>query len=265
MTDRVVPLSTTKAYVFSDSVLCMGRISENPVSAWNEKIDWFQSSLQYNELDRIDGEPMEFEWKNFPGFTTLQILAEIQNKMTEIQCEFEQFPGRIIFMSMYIDIVCGEKGNEEMCVAKSKIVEDYAKRSAHGQWSFLGPGSETKWYGTRSFKPNGKWDRVAEDMMLNPYSVDPVPWDEEIWKAKEKGNCPYTSVATTKPWKWFFARSSPSISSVSTEQWRTCATNWLAKISGCSERTGKLVAHENSRNHGYSSRIDDDEQITWDR
>ena len=30
MTDTAVRLSTAKAYVFSDSVMCMGRISENP-------------------------------------------------------------------------------------------------------------------------------------------------------------------------------------------------------------------------------------------
>ena len=76
--DKAVQLSTAKTYVFSDSVLCMGRISENPVKAWKEKIDWFQFSLQYRELDRIDGEPMEFEWKKTPGFTALQILAEVQ-------------------------------------------------------------------------------------------------------------------------------------------------------------------------------------------
>ena len=34
LTDRAVRLSTAKAYVFSDSVLCVGRISENPVKAW---------------------------------------------------------------------------------------------------------------------------------------------------------------------------------------------------------------------------------------
>ena len=39
--------------------------------------------------------------------------------------------------------------------------------SRHGHWSFLGPGSEKKWHGTHTYKPNGKWDRVAEDMMLN--------------------------------------------------------------------------------------------------
>ena len=48
---------------------------------------------------------MDVEWKSFPGFTTLQILAETQNMVTEIQCEPEQVPGRIIFMSMDNDIV----------------------------------------------------------------------------------------------------------------------------------------------------------------
>ena len=83
LTDRPVQLSTAKACVFSDSVLCMGRISEKPASAWKEKIDWFMNSFQCRELDRIDGEPMEFELTNFPGYTTLQIFAEIQNMMTE--------------------------------------------------------------------------------------------------------------------------------------------------------------------------------------
>ena len=64
--------------------------------------------------DRIDGEPMEFEWTNFPGFTTLQILAEIQTMMAEMKCEPEQFQGRIIFMSMYSDIVWREKETEKL-------------------------------------------------------------------------------------------------------------------------------------------------------
>ena len=36
-----------------------------------------------------------------------------------------------------------------------------------GLWSFLGPGSEKKWYGTYSDKPDGDWDKIAERMMLN--------------------------------------------------------------------------------------------------
>ena len=117
LTVRAVRLSTAKAYEFSDSVLCMGRISENPASAWTEKINLFMNSSQCPGLDRIDGEPMEFEWTNFPGFTALQIVAEIQNMMTEIKCEPEQFPGRIIFMSMYNDIVW-EKKETKKCVLR---------------------------------------------------------------------------------------------------------------------------------------------------
>ena len=37
----------------------------------------------------------------FTGFTTLEILDEIQKMMAELKCEPEQFQGRIIFMSMY--------------------------------------------------------------------------------------------------------------------------------------------------------------------
>ena len=78
LNDRAVQLSTAKVYLFSDSVLCMGKTPFTPVSAWKEKIYWFMNSSQYRELDRINGEPMEFEWKNFPGFTTLDILEEIE-------------------------------------------------------------------------------------------------------------------------------------------------------------------------------------------
>ena len=42
----------------------------------------------------------------------------------------------------------------------------FAKRFPAGRWSFLGLGSETKWYSTDKERPGGKWDRVAELMMI---------------------------------------------------------------------------------------------------
>ena len=69
LNDRAVQLSTAKVCAFSGSELCMGRIPDNPVIAWMEKITWFMHSSQCRELDRIDGEPMDFEWKKkCPGF-----------------------------------------------------------------------------------------------------------------------------------------------------------------------------------------------------
>ena len=73
--EEVISLSHAKVYVFSDSLLCLGKMNHNPTSnsAWEEKLTWFKSSSQYRTLDTIDGEPMEFEWNIFPGFTTLQL------------------------------------------------------------------------------------------------------------------------------------------------------------------------------------------------
>ena len=45
------------------------------------------------------------------------------------------------------------------------MVKTFAKRFGIGQWSFIGPGSEKKWYPSEN-SPQGVWDRVAEDMLL---------------------------------------------------------------------------------------------------
>ena len=103
----------------------------------------------------------------FPRFTSFGIVEEIQKFMTELQCEPEQFKGRIIFMSMYNDIVWGERGNTVKCFEKSVTVANYAHRFLLGRWSFWGPGSEKKWYGTYSDEPDVDWDKTAEPMMLN--------------------------------------------------------------------------------------------------
>ena len=167
LNNRAVRLSTAKACVFSDSVLCMGRISESSASAWNQKISWFMNSPQCREFDRIDGEPVEFEWKNFPGFTTLQILAEIQNMITEKNVSLSNFWDESSSCQCTTTLYGERKRSTELCTANPKTVTGYARRFAHGHRSFLGPGSEKTWYGTHTHKPNGKWDRVAEDMVIN--------------------------------------------------------------------------------------------------
>ena len=122
----------------------------------------------------IDGEQMEFEWTNFPGFTTLGILDEIQKIMAELRCESKQYKGRVIFMWMYDDITRRTQANHENCMANSAC----AKKFQHGCWSFLGPGCEKKWYGTHVSKPNGEWNKTVEVMMLNfacNYSSSTLP------------------------------------------------------------------------------------------
>ena len=62
--ERVINLQRTKVYVFSESVLCLGKIFENTQSngAWEDMLGRFKSSTVYRNFDRIDGVQMEFEW-----------------------------------------------------------------------------------------------------------------------------------------------------------------------------------------------------------
>ena len=98
----------------------------------------------------------------FPKFTTLAILSEIQQMMRKVQCEPENFTGKMIFMSMFNDIVWDAKENNESCVNNSRTIREYAEGFLRGHWSFLGPGSEKKWYGTYDCKPDRSWNRIAE-------------------------------------------------------------------------------------------------------
>ena len=107
--ERIINLQRTKVYVFSDSVMCLGKVHEKPQSndAWEQRLGWFKSSPEYRNFDRIDGEPMDFEWNIFPGFNTLQLSDEVKSLLLRLGETPENFTGRIIFMSMFNDISCG--------------------------------------------------------------------------------------------------------------------------------------------------------------
>ena len=70
-------------------------------------------------------------------------------------------------MSVFNDISCGTKDNEEECLAHAKVVFLYARKFGTGQWSCIGPGSEKKkWYSMKEDSPQGIWDNIAEKMLL---------------------------------------------------------------------------------------------------
>ena len=105
------------------------------------QIDVVQKFTTIQSFDTIDGEPMEFEWNIFPGFTTLQLWHKVQEFLSKLSVTPEKFPGRIIFMSMFNDISWGSKDNKKECESSAQLVSLYAKRFGAGRWSFLGPGS----------------------------------------------------------------------------------------------------------------------------
>ena len=212
--ETVINLQRTKVHVFSDSVLCLGRVLQHPDSneAWKNRVAGIQSGKSHRDYDAVNGEPTEFEWNIFPGFTTLQLCGKVTDLLSDLGQTPETFTGRILFMSMFNDISCDEKGNEEECVANAKVVSLYATRFGAGQRPFIGTGSEKKWYSMEENSPQGIWDHVADEMLLEfaesghlTFRATTIHCPGVSSKAKDTENCRFTLLPLRKQLKLFFA------------------------------------------------------------
>ena len=190
----VIGLQSAKVYVFSDSVLCLGKVLQHPEwnEAWKNRVAGVRAEKNYSDFDDVKGESAEFEWNIFPGFTTLQLCDKISDLLSSLGQSPEAFTGRILFMSMFNDISCEGKGNKEQCLNDADFVKTFARRFGIGQWSFIGPGSEKKWYPSEN-SPQGEWDHIAEDMLLrfaesgHPIFRATTPLSRGKLKSKGKG------------------------------------------------------------------------------
>ena len=231
--EEVISLSHAKVYVFSDSVLCLGKMNQNPESnsAWREKLSWLKSSSQYRLLDTIDGEPLEFELNIFPGFTTLQLCNKVQEFMSKMSDPWE-FIGRIIIMSMFSDISWRSEDNEQECNANARPRFYSCKKISTRKiviprsWIRKEVVFYLHWQTTRR-KGQSRW--IDDDQIWRKrdtqFSVPRFHCPEERSKAKEVENYQYTSALMVIRLKLFFAQLFLLISSVGTEQSQICVMN----------------------------------------
>ena len=68
--DEQVSLQRTKVHEFSDSVLRLGKIHENPQSntAWEQRLEWFKTTPEYRDLTAC-------QWNSSRVFPRIQHVA----------------------------------------------------------------------------------------------------------------------------------------------------------------------------------------------
>ena len=144
----------------------------------SKKVDWssinFEDGSHLQRIAMIRWRADWFEWKIFPGAKALNLLHEIQTDLQGKHVTPENFCDRIIFMSMFNDIVLEKKENEDSCALTSRKIKEYASIFNDGHWAFLGPVEESKWY--QGYATDcGKWDlrasQVVEDFENSRHPV----------------------------------------------------------------------------------------------
>ena len=176
---------------------------------------------------RTDGIRVEY----FTGFTTLQFVDKVQEFMNKMG-DPAQFQERIIFMSMFNDIMWGSADNQRECIAIATLVVSFlSKRFPSGCWSFLGLRSEKM--GIRLTSINHEenateslnWWWSNSEKADTQFSVPRVHCHEERSRTKVMDNYLYIFVPMEILLKLFFTQLFLLIGSVSTEQSQICVKN----------------------------------------
>ena len=110
---KAYQITNAKAYVFSDSVLCVGK--------------WETILLQLGRVIMVFGK------QSLQGYESNRRYAD-RARVDNVPKNHNVGPPR---------------------------------KFLRGHWSFLGLGSEKKWYATSTDKPDGSKDRMAQDVMRN--------------------------------------------------------------------------------------------------
>ena len=210
-----------KVNVFSGSVLCFRKMNENTQSnyAWDDKL--------YIALETIDGEPMEFEWRIFPGFTTLQLNSKVQEFLSNMSIEPEDSTG--LSSCRCLTPSHGDpKKNEREYELSAQLVSMYAKdfHQEDGDSSDLDQKRSGILLMNTNPKENGteslNWWWSNAEKADTEFSEPRLHCLEKRWKAKEVENYLFTSVLMELPLKLCFAQLFLTISSMSTEQSQIC-------------------------------------------
>ena len=118
---------------------------EDAVRKWIDQVSSLKMCPTFRELQGLDGEPIDFEWKIFPGAKALDILHKIQADLQGKNITPEKFSDRRIFMSMFNDIELEKKNNEDSFCSYLKEDQRYIGHS----WDL-----EKKASGIKDMQPN---------------------------------------------------------------------------------------------------------------
>ena len=212
--EEVISLSHAKVYVFfSDSVLCLGKVNQNPTSntAWiGSKIHhntefWTQlTENRWNSsvLFSQDSPHCSSSKKSKSSWTKWATQNNSKDELSSCRCSMTSY-GEIKTMKRNVLLM------PHLCLYLHK---DFQQDVGHS--SDLENGTVSlNWWWSNSEKADTQ------------FSEPRVRCLEERSKAKEVVNYLYTSVPMEIRLKLFFAQSFLSISSVSTEQFQICVKN----------------------------------------
>ena len=195
--ETVINLQSTKVYVFSDSVLCLGKIHSHPESneAWKKRIEWI---IIFSKATETLTESVESR-HNSSGTSSqdsIRCSSAVKSQIYWADWEkheklsLEEFSLCRCSTTFLVTVKAMKKNVWQM----QKSSPYLQRKFGIGQWSFIGPGSEKKWYSMEENKSTkGIWDHIPDKMLLEfaesgcPFFRATTPLSRSNLKSKGHG------------------------------------------------------------------------------
>ena len=187
--DQAMKCAKAKACVYADSFLCIGRMEQAPgatVQRWKGQIEDLRKYSSHQDAVGLDGEAIEFEWIFSQDFWHWLFSRRSRWTWRSRTSNQENFKVRIVFMSMFNDILW--KADDENCISKAEKVKKCAKKFLPGHWTFVCSGSERDGLATLTMDSGiaqpRKWYSNEKKLVILS-SQAPVLWVVESWSREE--------------------------------------------------------------------------------
>ena len=129
----------------------------------------------------IDGEPIELYWiivQDLRRWKSTRISKRTCTSKTLNLNSLEAF-----YSCQYSRTSIGQNRNSENSFSNSQQVKNFVNILSRREWSFFGPGDEEKWFGTRTYKSEGKWELLGDfKETRHQYCEESVLWILDIWR-----------------------------------------------------------------------------------
>ena len=166
--DQAIKWSKAKVRVYSDSVLCLGKWRILQMHIEDEKVKW----KNFNKLILTENYVEMMENRLCSSGIFSQDLRHWKSILRKERLERAKHWTRKFWRSnhLHVDVQrywLGEKIKSGTMYfnCNSEQVKNCAKNFTQGHWTFLGLGSEKKWYGKSNDHPEGIWQDTANMMV----------------------------------------------------------------------------------------------------
>ena len=198
---------------------------EHPIKRCKgQRLEWFKTSQEYRNLDRIDGEPMEFEWNIFPGFDTLQLSDKVKDLVSRLgetpEKAQDEFYSCRCSTTFPVEQQTMNKNVWQTLDSYLCVQENLVKDNGHSLVPVLRKRVTPS---KRTDSPQGIWDNIAEKMLVEfaesgcPIFRATTPFSKGQLRSKGHGNLSIHFAATQETTETFshnrFCKSAQSLRS----------------------------------------------------